>query len=405
MKNFKFWIKLCVFNFFIVSTIGVMMRYNIAFSSLSLNHTFMQESHSHFAFYGWVSACIYLFITNYLHQFSRKINLKKYQILMIFNQISSYGMLITFLFYGYNWMSIIFSSIALFTSFAYFILLLIDTKSSENPEIIWLRSGAFFATFSSIGIFFLAYFASRKIVDENFKNAYIYFYLHYQYNGFFLFSCIGLFIINLQQKKIYIPERLNKIIFYLLFVGSLFGFGLSVLWMKIPSYLHTFLIVIAIAQLFGALKLGLWVWNNRLKVFTNYCIIKKTLVNIFGFVFLMKFILQYLSTIPDFGIYAFNNVNIVIAYLHLVLLMGISLFLVWKIVEIKTIIMGKSLRISIFTMIFGIVLNEIILVLAGFPPICKVIFFQPSYGLFIASVIIMISIMLFFSSLNFSHER
>lgn len=405
MKNFKFWIKICVFNFLVVSIVGVLMRYNLAFSLPGFNHTFMQESHSHFAFYGWVSACIYLFVTDYLHQFSQKIKIKKYQFLMISNQIGSYGMLFSFLCGGYFWLSIIFSSIALFTGFAYFIFLLIDTKENKNPEIIWLRSGAFFATFSSIGIFFLAYLASRKIVDENFKNACIYFYLHYQYNGFFLFSCIGLFIINLQQKKIYIPEKLNKIIFYLLFVGSLFGFGLSVLWMKIPSYLHTFLIVIAIVQLFGALKLGLWVWSNRLKVFTNYCIIKKTLVNIFGFVFLMKFILQYLSTIPDFGIYAINNVNIVIAYLHLVLLMGISLFLVWKIVEIKTIIMGKSLRISIFTMIFGIVLNEIILVLAGFPPICKVIFFQPSYGLFIASVIIMISIMLFFSSLNFSHER
>ncbi|WP_435524485.1 hypothetical protein [Chryseobacterium indoltheticum] len=120
---------------------------------------------------------------------------------------------------------------------------------------------------------------------------------------------------------------------------------------------------------------------------------------------MVKFILQYLSTIPDFGIYAFNNVNIVIAYLHLVLLMGISLFLVWKILEIKTLRIEKSLRISIFTMIFGIVLNEIILVIAGFPPILKGILFQPFYGLFIASVIVMISIMFFFSFLKFSHER
>lgn len=405
MKNFNFWIKLCVFNFFIVSVIGVLMRYNLAFSLPGFNHTFMQESHSHFAFYGWVSACIYLFVTNYLYQFCQKINTKKYQILMIFNQIGSYGMLFSFLYAGYFWLSIIFSSIALFTGFVYFIFLLIDTKENKNPEIIWLRSGAFFATFSSIGIFFLAYLSAAKIINEDFHKACIYFYLHYQYNGFFLFSCVGLFLIYLRQKKIEIPKKLNKNIFYLLFGGAFFGYGLSILWLKIPHLFHTFFMIIAISQLFGALKFGFWVWNNRLKIVKDQSFISKLLFNIFGFVFFMKFILQYISAVPDFSVFVFNNVNVVIAYLHLVLLMGISLFLVWKIVEIKTLIMEKNLIISVCIMIFGIILNEILLTLVGFSPILKVIFFKPSYALFMASIIIMVSIMVLFSSLKFSHER
>jgi thiamine transporter ThiT len=72
MKNFSIWLKLCVFNFFVVSVVGVMMRYNMAFSFLGLTHKFTQEAHSHFAFYGWVSASIYLFVTKYLSESPKK---------------------------------------------------------------------------------------------------------------------------------------------------------------------------------------------------------------------------------------------------------------------------------------------------------------------------------------------
>ncbi|WP_299178207.1 hypothetical protein, partial [uncultured Chryseobacterium sp.] len=162
MKNFNFWLKLCLFNFFIVSVVGVMMRYNLAFSLPGFSHKFMQESHSHFAFYGWVSAGIYLFVTKYLTENNSGIAVSKYRFLQIFNQIGSYGMLITFLYGGYFWLSIVFSSVALFTGFAYYLFLLIDLRKNKNPETIWLKSGAFFATWSAIGIFGLGYFSARK---------------------------------------------------------------------------------------------------------------------------------------------------------------------------------------------------------------------------------------------------
>lgn len=162
--NFNFWLKICIFNFFIVSVVGVMMRYNMIFSLPGFNHKFMQESHSHFAFYGWVSASIFLFVTKYLSKNCTNVDLSKYQYLMISNQIGSYGMLVTFLYKGYYSFSIVFASIALFTGFAYLIFLLKDTKGKSFPEIIWIKTGAFFATFSAIGIFGLSYFSTKRRV-------------------------------------------------------------------------------------------------------------------------------------------------------------------------------------------------------------------------------------------------
>ena len=398
MKNFKFWLKICVFNFFVVSVVGVMMRYNMAFSLPGFNHKFMQESHSHFAFYGWVSAGIFLFVTKYLSENYPKINLKKYQYLMISNQIGSYGMLFTFLYGGYFWLSIVLSSIALFTGFAYFIFLLIDTKSNKNPEIMWLKSGAFFATFSAIGIFGLAYFSSKKEEFDVLFRASTYFYLHYQYNGFFIFSCIGLLLISLKKLGIEIEEKLNKTIFYLLFFGCFLGYGLSILWIEMNPIFYGFFILISIVQLFGAILFLNCI--RKTDLFNNQNFIQKLLISVFGFAFILKFLLQGLSAIPALGVFAFININIVIAYLHLVLLMGISLFLIWKILQLVEIEFNKLLKFSILLLVFGIVCNEIVLALSGIFSIFYIPFLSAKYWLLFVSVVIMISIGIFIKSLK-----
>lgn len=390
MKNSGLWIKLCVFNFFIVSLIGVMMRFGMAFSLPGISHTFMQESHSHFAFYGWVSAAIYIFVARYLSEHINKIKIRKYEILMTFNQLGSYGMLFSFLYGGYFWLSIVFSSVVLFTGFAYFIFLIMDTKKNIYPEVIWLKAGSFFAVFSSIGIFCLAYFSGRKEEFDVLFRASTYFYLHYQYNGFFMFSCIGLFLTTVKKYKIYIPGKLNRNIFYLLFTGCLFGYGLSVLWTAMEDIWRIFFSFISILQVLGMMKLLLWC--KKTNVFKGQNFIKKILLSFSGLAFFLKCILQTLSTVPALDTLVFSNINIVIAYLHLVLLMGVSLFLIGIIVEVYTVKIGKMLQKSIILMISGIVFNEIILVSVGILSAFYIPFPYASFALLFVSALIMFSI-------------
>ena len=405
MKNFSIWLKLCVFNFFVVSVVGVMMRYNMAFYLPGLTHKFTQEAHSHFAFYGWVSASIYLFVTKYLSEISEKINFKKYQVLMIANQIGSYGMLFTFLYGGYFWLSIIFASIALFTGFAYFIFLLIDTKGNRNPEIIWLKSGAFFATISAIGIFGLAYYSSRKEDYSELYRSFTYLYLHYQYNGFFLFSCIGLLLISLKKYGVELSRKQNKAIYHLLLIGCFFGYGLSILWIEMFDFLNVFFAIVSLIQLYVAWRLCSWVGKQRRGFMRDFSFIQKVLLWVVGFSFLLKFILQSISAIPNLGVYIFNNINLVIAYLHLVLLMGVSLFLIWNIIEVVNLKINKLLTFILLSLIFGIVLNEMILGLVGVFSIFYIPFMSSAYWLLVASVIIMLSILIFLLKIEFNESE
>lgn len=399
MLNLNFWIRISLFNFFLVSLLGTLMRYNLVFSLPGFTHKFMQESHSHFAFYGWVSSCIYIFVANYIQKNKPDFNNIKYQILMISNQIGSYGMLFSFLYGGYYWLSIVFSAIALFTGFAYCLFVWKDTKTIKDPAIIWLKYAAFFAVFSAIGIFGLAYFSSQKEAFEEIYRASGYFYLHYQYNGFFLFSCIGIVWISLRKYGFTISKRDNKITFILLFLGTFLGYGLSVLWMKSAQNWFLPMGIVGIIQLFGAVKIHKIVVQQWKNISATMKTESKLLLKIVGITFLLKFVLQGLSAIPEIGVLAFNNINIVIAYLHLVLLVGVSLFLIWKIGEFQENKDRKFFKFGLYILVFGVISNEIILILSSLFSVIYIPFSFAKYGLLLVSGLISIGIlMIFFNS-------
>lgn len=392
MKNIGIWIRINLFNFLVVSILGVVMRYNLAFSLPGMVQIYWQESHSHFAFYGWVTSSIYLFVAQWLKQENPAIAIKRYQVLMLCNQIASYGMLVTFLYHGYYWLSIVFSAVALFCSFAYFVMLLKDTRNITHTAVKWLLAGAFFAIWSSIGIAGLAYFSSRKDELQVLYRASTYFYLHYQYNGFFIFSCIGILLFTLKQHGIYITEKQNRIIFTGLLISTFLGYGLSLLWIEDLNHWSLLFLAVAALQLYSTGKL-LWVlkvqWSVIAKQFSKVqCVILK----IAGLALLLKSVCQFFSAIPVLGSFAFSNINIIIAYLHLVLLMGISLFLIWKMLDYQKKRTALLHTIAIYSLGSGIILNETFLVISGVCSALLVPFLSGAYLLLLASVVIMLSI-------------
>lgn len=365
MKNTIYWISFCIFNFLIIAVLGTILRIYAIIPLDFFTFQHIREAHSHFAFYGWITALIYFFVAKNFQEKYPYISTKKYYILMIINQISSYGMLFSFMYNGYFWLSILFSTIALLGNFAYFFFLMKDTNNSSSLEIPWLKAGGFFSIFSSIGIFSLAYLMATKGQNVDLHRASTYFYLHYQYNGFFLFSCIGLLLHTLQSKNSIFPKLTNKICFYLLFLGTFLGYILSILWLNIPNYLYFLSNSLAVIQIIGISILAIFIFKNWKKISVNYTKVQSILFYVFGIAILLKFFLQFISTFPFF-VSIFNNLNLVIAYLHLVLLMGFSLFFIWKILETNLFIITKTLSISIFSLILGIIFNEIILLISGF---------------------------------------
>ena len=361
----SFWLKFSVFNFLIVALLGVTMRYKILYSMPFLDQKHLQEAHSHFAFYGWITNVIYVLILNYMHKINAQIDLKKYEKLIVVNLIASFTMLGAFLYGGYFWASIAGSTVALLCSFVFFFFFVRDAKKIQDFSKFWFLAGLFFAVISSVGVFNLGYMMMSKTATQDLYLASEYYYLHFQYNGFFIFSCIGFLLFSMKQAGSGISEKQNKLIFWLLFVGCVIGYGLSVLWMKMPVSIFAVIVVATIMQTIGAVLLFVFIKKNWTNLVLKWSPMHRFVLLYAGFAFAVKIALQLGSTIPALNQFAFGFRNVVIAYLQLVLLMCIATFLVNQILATHYFTITNKLLMGFKLLLLGIFLNELILGLMG----------------------------------------
>src|SRR5215831_2703518 len=97
-KN-KTWLKISLLNLFIVSLIGLLMRYKIGFEFPYFDQKSLQHSHSHFAFGGWITHTLMVLMIAFLEKRinispNKTINFSTYNKILFCNLICSYGMLI-----------------------------------------------------------------------------------------------------------------------------------------------------------------------------------------------------------------------------------------------------------------------------------------------------------------------
>ena len=389
-------LKITVFNLLIVSFLGVIMRYKIAFYFPFLEQKHLQEAHSHFAFYGWISSAIYLFIYKILKQTISKKKLTSFYNTIIINLFASYGMLFSFLYSGYYWLSIVFSTVALFCSFYFLFIFYKNYKNLETLSRIWFLGGLLFAVFSSLGVFNLSFMKINHHISQDLYLASTYFYLHFQYNGFFIFSCIGL-LINMLEN---IGAKLNSseiyLTFWLLFFSCFLGFGLSVLWLELPIWLYSMIVLSSLVQILANVKILFWVRKNWMLILEKFTPLERFILIFVGVAFFAKVLLQLASTIPAISQFAFGFRNIVIAYLHLVLLMCITGFLILKLLILKIFRLKKKFVLGIKLFLLGVFLNELVLGINGILSIKYISLPYSQYILFGISILIMLSLLLVF---------
>jgi hypothetical protein len=275
-----------------------------------------------------------------------------------------------------------------------------DTKGLKDNSKIWFLAAFFFAVFSSIGVFTLSYMMASKHISQEVFLASEYFYLHFQYNGFFIFSCIGLLFHSLNKINSQITSHENNKIFWLSFVGCLVGYGLSVLWFKMPLWIFVTISITTVLQTWGAILLIKVIRNNWKNITENWSPILRFVLLYAGFAFVVKIILQLGSNIPAVNQFAFGFRNIVIAYLHLVLLMCVSSFLVGQIIANQISIPSKKILFGVKCFLLGVFLNELVLGLMGiFSTVYISIPYTPQ-ALFIISFFIFFSIGIIFFNMK-----
>src|ERR1700676_3982659 len=108
--KFRRWSVLSLLNLCLVSVLGVLLRYKIAFPLPLINYNFLLQAHSHFAFSGWLSTAIFTALVYILAQSGFPVG-KTYIFQFRLAQTASFGMLLSFPLEGYGALSVFFSSL------------------------------------------------------------------------------------------------------------------------------------------------------------------------------------------------------------------------------------------------------------------------------------------------------
>ena len=367
-------------NLFIVALMGVVLRAFPFLSSFSLDYKNMLHGHSHFAFGGWVMPALFGLILKNFPQLEQRVAFRHWRTIALLILLSAYGMLVTFPLMGYKLLSVFFSTLSIAASF-YLAFVIWKALPALKPSasLKFLNAGLFYMVFSSIGPLATGPLIAMGKTGTPLYFDVIYFYLHFQYNGWFLFALLALFYQYIEKKGI---NTNGKKVFLLLNLSCIPTYFLSVLWHQ-PSIV--FNIIGGLAALIQCFALVYLIKDARLMKLGNRLV--KFLLSLSLASIVAKIILQFFSAWPSLAAMAYQQRNFVIAYLHLVLLGGISLFIIAWNFRSYFVATTRLVRAGIIIFIAAFVCTEFLLIALPLSSILN--FHLPHYSL----------LMLFFSML------
>jgi len=326
MKKINHWVNVSLISLCTIGLLGLLLRSKIVFSIPFINYNHLVEAHSRFTFSGWVTLALFVLMVRELLPESE--NRKKYNMLFAGISITSWMLLIVFLWKGYNALSIIVSSFFILLTYIFGYVFVKDiSKAKLSRDVRWLAvSSMICLVISSFGLFVIDYIYFSHSFEAFLYRDSLFTYLHFQYNGFFSLSIMALFFNNI---KSIIPDSakrsINNFIAVLLIslIPSLF---LSYLWQD-PNSLFR---IIAIAgSIFVLAACLLFVRTSLLlkSAFKTEKPVIRFLILISMGSFVLKLFLQCFTIFPVIGNAIFGNRPVIMGFLHLVFLGFVSLFI------------------------------------------------------------------------------
>lgn len=365
----KNWSKISLAFLFVVALIGTFLRTPYV-ADIPLKYTNLVHAHSHTAFQGWIYLIMFLLLTSTFIT-KEQISKGRYHLQFRLTVLIVLGVLVSFSMQGYGLYSIIFSTLFQVLNYWFIYRFLKDSGPVKSGSVSFIplrfiKTGLLLGVLSTIMPFGIGFLSAKGKNGTELYDAFVYMFMHLQYNGWFLFVALGLFYKFLEKNNIaFIVIQANR--FYVLFtIAVIPAIALSLLGMSFSEYFILPAYFSAILQGLGILFF-LFSLPRKTAGLLRYKFLWLRLYLLVFFVsFLLKNILQSLSVFPVFQSYAFNNRLIIIAYLHLTLIGAISFLFFALMIE------GRWLTMNVLTLtgssflLLGFVSTELILTLGGF---------------------------------------
>ncbi len=330
--NLVNWWRVALLNLFVIGCIGLLLRWMMVRAIPGFNFKNILHAHSHGALLGWLYCALFVALVHgFLPAAARQKRVYKW--LFWLAQIAVLGMLLSFPLQGYASVSITFSTLHILFSYGFAWFFLKDCRA--NPEIKtkhrlsfrFIKLSLWLMVLSSLGPWAMGpIMASGNSFTPLYYNA-IYFYLHFQYNGWFTFAVLGLFFRLLEQYNISFSTQLGNRFFLLMAIAVGPAYLLSVLWTEPPVWVNIIGGISAAIQVYALLVFLKLCWHPGKELLASFSKTATTILLFSLLSFILKLLMQLLSALPYFAVLAYKVRHFVIGYLHLVLIGLVSFFL------------------------------------------------------------------------------
>ena len=345
--------------FFLAAVLGLFLRWQFVMPTPGIRYTYFLHNHSHVMFLGWVFNVLYLsFVENNLPEKGRGGYLKLFVVL----QVLVVAMMISFPIQGYGLFSIIFSTLHMLAALVFIPIFFGRTKGDPRISVWFARIAWIFFFISTAGPFSLGYLMANGTGQTVWHNYSIYFYLHFQYNGFFLFGVLSLFFQLLESKHIPFSYRRAKKIGTWMAAACVPAYSLSILFSKPGLFFNVLGAVGAVLQIVALIIFLKEIGRIKAHLYLNF---NGVVMKLFQFVLLaliLKSLLQLASAHPVIAEMAYTLRPLTIAYLHLVLVGIITFFLLGWYIETER-VRETPRKWSVVILLAGFIGSEVCLVL------------------------------------------
>jgi hypothetical protein len=304
-----------------VALVGTAMRL-YAVLPMPWPFKFLLHSHSHVGFQGWLSLSAMVLILRFWVRPERR-NALVYKFILWATAALVAGIMVSFLLQGYGMYSILFSSLFQVVSYVFIWRVWRDRNSSEGSFYL-VKWALIYNALSTLGPWAVGILSAKGYSGTEYYDAAIYFFLHFQYNGWFMLL-LPAFLLYFMENNQPATSVLQTKYFMKCLAWSVFpAYALSLLGMEIGVYtewaawlsvlmMGFFLLILfyAVPDLYG-----------RFSTVSGRIVLGLGAVSASGFI--LKHLLQISSIFPVFRTWVFESHSIVIGYLHLVMIGTLS---------------------------------------------------------------------------------
>jgi hypothetical protein len=341
----------------VVAGLGTLLRWQAPWQLAGFQYGFFLHAHSHVAFLGWVFNVF--FALAWVH-FIPTEGRGAYRRLFVTLQVAVLGMLIAFPLQGYAAVSIGFSMLHMAGS-GLFVWWLWRSNLAVPAARGALRVSLLFLVVSGLGPLSLGPLAAAGLRDTPAYALAVYFYLHAQYNGWFLFFLQAVLLQSAVRRGLAVDEQDARRALVWLTSGTVLTFAQSTLWLAPSGWVHACAGVGGAAQLAGCWFLGRCFRDAEIRLRGTLRILAGLAVA----AFLLKHVLQAAVALPGIGELGSHRF-IVIAFLHLVFLGVVTPALLAWAIGLGWLPDGVLTRVGSVLFLAGAAATQLLLVAAPF---------------------------------------